>query len=147
MQSRMKPVVAAFIILLACMGCVGNQATKPEKRVQRKHKCPMASALQARTIKEMGEIKQPALLEQSPLFSTGDSLGFSVPVIWRFEILISEEGKVECAEYIGASGVDQLLMQKAIASLKTWTYQVPRDSAGKAVAVYWVINVEISQTR
>mgnify|MGYP001767884983 CR=1 FL=1 len=114
---------------------------------QRKHKCIREPSSSAGPIKEMDEIKQPKLIKQVPIsFQQGKVFS---PFIGRlvFELVINEKGKVECAEYIGKEVVDNEILEVAKTAILQFEYEVPRDAQGTAVAVYWVVVINIDPSR
>jgi hypothetical protein len=127
-------------VLLAMLG--GHFSVVGQERTV--HKCPQVQPGSQRAIKEASAVKPVKCLKQEmpPSSALPDSTPVSASPL-RYEVLINEQGQVECVEWLkGGEGAE------AVASIyepyiKKWLFEPPKDGAGNPVSCYQIVLVHL----
>ena len=108
------------------------------------HKCPEGNALPLRSIREAKDITPPKCIHQvKPLVPKGTTqLGMNM-CMHSYELLIDEQGKVECVEHIKGDISNKELLANLEEALLQWLFEPPKDKDGKRTACYYLVTVNL----
>jgi hypothetical protein len=131
---------ASFFSVLLCVVVVPTFADEPEtKRVR---KCP-SQLTEGRIIMDFGKLKPPKVIKQvRPVWPDGffKQCPTSKETV-IMEVLIDEQGKVECVEVLECTCNLNSVQEAAAMAVKQWEYEISRDEKGKPVACYIKVTV------
>ena len=139
----MKRALTVLAILVFSASFAFSQEKPPV------HKCKGATGKQHRRILEKEQVMPLRLLKQQPVtLSAGCKPGPGLMPRLVFELLIDEEGCVECAELLAdVPSVTSCLLEGAKKAVLQFRYSPPKDKDGRVAACYTIMSLDINAVK
>lgn len=130
-----------ILMMAALLAAVDAAADEQEK----KHHCMGIIESPDRIILEPEDVPDLELVERSPVERPPGCAGELGPVAPVYEILIDEQGEVECAVMLNLkemSDVPPCLLKAVTQAVSRYRFSKPKDNQGRAAACYYYLTVD-----
>ncbi|HNR39219.1 MAG TPA: hypothetical protein PKN61_09270 [Acidobacteriota bacterium] len=132
------------VLMILAAGFVIGSAVAAEPP-ERKHHCRGMIESPDRIILEPEDVPDLELLERSPLERPSGCEGELGAVAPVYEILIDEQGEVECAVMLNLkeiSDVPPCLLKSLTQAISRYRFSKPKDGQGRPAACYFYLTIE-----
>jgi len=129
-------------LLVACFLIGSAIAAEPPER---KHHCTGMNESPDRIILEPEDVPDPELLERSPLERPSGCEGELSAVTPVYEILIDEQGEVECAVMLNLKEMDDVppcVLKALTQAVSRYRFSKPKDDQGRPAACYFYLTID-----